>query len=204
MAGLTGRDPRIDAYIAKAAPFAQPILTHLRELVHRLLPDAEETIKWSAPFFTLDGSPLANMAAFKAHAAFGFWRHAQVIGMPDREGAMGSFGKLTDLGDLPRDTELAALIAEAARLIRDKVPDPRRAAVKPKKPEAEVPVALAAALATNPAAQRTWDGFPPSHRREYCEWVAEAKRDETQSKRVAQTVEWVAEGKDRNWKYKNC
>lgn len=198
------RDPRIDAYIAKAAPFAQPILTHVREVIHRALPEVEETIKWSAPFFLLDGSPLANMAAFKAHAAFGFWRHAEVTGKPAREGAMGSFGKLTTVGDLPSESDIAALIAEAARLIRDKVPDPRRAAAKPKKPEAEAPPALAAALAANPAAQRTWDDFPPSHRREYCEWVAEAKREETRSKRVAQAIEWIAEGKDRNWKYKNC
>lgn len=198
------RDPRVDAYIAKAAPFAQPILTHLRELIHRTLPGAEESIKWSMPAFVLDGGPLANMAAFKAHASFGFWRHAEVMGTPEREGAMGSLGRLTSVDDLPSDDELAALIAEAARLIRDKVSDPRRAVAKPKKPEAEVPSALAVALSANAAAQQVWGAFPPSHRREYCEWVAEAKREETRDKRVAQAIEWIAEGKDRNWKYKNC
>lgn len=198
------RDPRVDAYIAKAQPFAQPILIHLRELVHREVAGVEEAIKWSMPFFTLEGSNVANIASFKAHAVFGFWRHAEVTGEAERQGAMGSLGRITALGDLPPDQDIAAMLAKAVRLIRDKVPDPRHASDKPKKPEAPVPPPLAAALAANGAAQQVWDGFAPSHRREYCDWVAEAKRDETREKRIVQAVEWIAEGKDRNWKYKNC
>ncbi len=199
---MTGsRDPRVDAYIAKAAPFAQPILIHLRQLMHRQVPGVEEAIKWSMPFFMLNGSPLANMAVFKAHAAFGFWRHAEVTGSEEREGAMGSLGKIVSLDDLPSDAELASLIAKAAALAGDARPNrpPAR-----RKPALAVPDDLAAALRTNPAAHKQWDAFSPGKRRDYIEWVIEAKRDETRAKRIATTVVQVAEGKDRNWKYKNC
>ena len=153
-----GRDPRIDAYIAKAQPFAQAILTHLRDLMHRQVPGAEEAIKWGMPFFTLNGSPLANMGAFKAHAAFGFWRHAEVTGTPEREGAMGSLGKLTALGDLPSDEELAAMIAKAVALVGEG--KPKRPAAKPKA-ALDLPADLGAALKANAAAQAHWDAFRP-------------------------------------------
>lgn len=199
---MTGaRDPRVDAYIAKAAPFAQPILTHLRQLMHRQVPGVEEAIKWSMPFFMLNGSPLANMAAFKAHAAFGFWRHAEVTGTEEREGAMGSLGKLVSLDDLPSDAELAALIAKAVALTGENKPKP--APVK-RKPALDLPDDLGAALAANGAAQAQWDAFSPGKRRDYIEWVVEAKRDDTRAKRIATTIAQVAEGKDRNWKYKSC
>jgi uncharacterized protein YdeI (YjbR/CyaY-like superfamily) len=196
-----GRDPRVDAYIAKAQPFAQAILTHLRDLMHRQVPGAEEAIKWGMPFFTLNGSPLANMGAFKAHAAFGFWRHAEVTGTPEREGAMGSLGKLTALGDLPSDEELAAMIAKAVALVGEG--KPKRPAAKPKA-ALDLPADLGAALKANAAAQAHWDAFSPGKRRDYIEWVLEAKREETRAKRIETIIAQVAEGKDRNWKYKGC
>jgi uncharacterized protein YdeI (YjbR/CyaY-like superfamily) len=199
---MAATDPRIDAYIAAQADFARPILEHLRRLVREAAPEAEETIKWGMPHFTLGGRILAGMAAFKAHATFGLPQAKEAIGETGRErDAMGQFGRLASIADLPGEAELKALIRRAADAA---AAGPALRPKKAPKPEAPVPDALAAALRANPAAQATFDGFPPGCRREYCEWVAEAKRPETQAKRVAQAVEWMAEGKRRNWKYEGC
>lgn len=195
------RDPRVDAYIAARQPFAHPILTHLRDLMHREVPGVEETIKWGMPFFILNGHPLANMAAFKGHAAFGFWRHADVTGTPEREGAMGSLGQLTSLESLPGDDALAPLIAKAVALAAEG--KAKRPAPKPKA-ALELPLDLAAALGADATAQAQWDAFSPGKRRDYIEWVLEAKRPETRTRRIETIVAQVAEGKDRNWKYKGC
>ena len=190
-------DPRIDAYIDKQAEFARPILTWLRARMHAACPDVEETIKWSHPFFTRGGRPLANMAGFKAHAGFGFWDRSETTG---KEGeAMGQLGRIASLDDLPGAAEVEALVKAAVARMDAGVKPPR--AVKPPKSEIEVPPELAEALAGDAAASATFDGFPPSCRREYCEWIGEAKRPETRAARVAQAVEWMAEGKVRNWKY---
>jgi uncharacterized protein YdeI (YjbR/CyaY-like superfamily) len=194
------RDPRVDAYIARSADFAKPILTHLRETVHAACPDVVETTKWSMPFFDYHG-PLANMSAFKEHAAFGFWKGALVVGRGagDDERAMGQFGRLTSIKDLPPKKELVAYIRKAAKLNEDGV----KVEKKKKAPRAELPVPpeLTAALAKNRKARANFDAFPPSHKREYNEWIGEAKREETKAARVKQAVEWIAEGKARNWKY---
>ena len=200
MAGLS-RDPRVDAYIAKAQPFAQPILTHLRELVHKYAPDAEETLKWGVPHFVLGGQNLAGMAAFKEHATFGFWRDEDVTGSPRDTGAMGSMGRLASLADLPSDEQMAVYIGKAALLCAEG--RPKRAAPKPKA-ALDLPADLRAALNVNAAAQGHWDAFSPGKRRDYIEWVIEAKREETRVKRIETIVSQVAEGKDRNWKYKSC
>ncbi|HWW57470.1 MAG TPA: YdeI/OmpD-associated family protein [Sphingopyxis sp.] len=200
MAGLT-RDPRIDAYIARAQPFAQPILTHLRDLVHQYAPGAEEALKWGVPHFVLHGQNLAGMAAFKKHATFGFWRDEEVTGSPRDTGAMGSMGRLASLADLPGDDAMAALIVKAAALCAGN--KPKRPAPK-SKPALDLPGDLGAALKANAAAQGHWDGFSPGKRRDYIEWVIEAKREETRVKRIETIVAQVAEGKDRNWKYKGC
>jgi uncharacterized protein YdeI (YjbR/CyaY-like superfamily) len=195
------RDPRVDAYIASKNDFAQPILTHLRDLIHGHAPAVEETIKWSMPFFTYKGELLANMAAFKEHAAFGFWDRLGLA--TGKEGdAMGQYGRLTDVPTLPPDTLLLGRLDEALAKI-DAGEKPKRPA-RGAKPEAEVPPALAAALAADAQATGTWNAFPPSCRREYCEWVADAKRDETRAKRVTQTIEQARAGKKLNWKYENC
>jgi uncharacterized protein YdeI (YjbR/CyaY-like superfamily) len=194
-------DPRIDAYIEKQADFAQPILAWLRARVHAGCPGAEETIKWGMPSFTYKGRPLANMAAFKAHATFGFWDRSEMATGKERD-AMGQFGRIASLADLPPAEEVEALARRAGELIERGV-KPARAAKAPK-PEAEVPPELIEALAADDLAAATFDAFPPSCRREYCEWVAEAKRPETRAKRVAEAVEWLREGKRRHWRYENC
>jgi uncharacterized protein YdeI (YjbR/CyaY-like superfamily) len=186
------RDPRIDDYIAKAAVFAQPILAHVRALVHRALPDAQETIKWGMPHFVVGGKNVVGLAAFKAHASV-------VIHHEERTGeGMGALGKLTSLADLPPDAELIARVQARPQAL---------AAGRPKrapKPELPVPPAFAAALDSAPAARAAFDAFAPSHRREYIEWIAQAKREETQARRIVQAIEWLSEGRKRNWKYENC
>jgi uncharacterized protein YdeI (YjbR/CyaY-like superfamily) len=196
---MATRDPRIDAYIAKSADFAKPILTQIRETVHAACPEVEESLKWSMPFFSYHG-PLMNMSAFKAHAAFGFWKGALVLGRStgDDERAMGQFGRLTSVKDLPPKKELVALIRKAMKLNEDGVK-----VEKKKTPRAALPVPpeLAAALAKNKKARTNFETMPPSHQREYNEWIGEAKREETRETRVKQAIEWIADGKPRNWKY---
>jgi len=205
----TNLDPRVDVYIAKAQPFAQPILEKLRQSVHEAVPEVEETMKWSMPFFMYKGIILGNMAGFKQHCSFGIWKeNVQPLmkeGVEARGGGMGSFGKLTSVKDLPAKKDFKAVLVEAARKIdtgeRDKNwSRPKKAA----KPEAEVPLALAAALKKSKAAAKHFEAMSPSCRREYCEWIAEAKRDETRDSRVATAIEWISEGKHRNWKYEKC
>lgn len=198
-------DPRIDEAIAKAQPFARPVLEHIRSLFHAHLPEGEESRKWSANAFTYKGTIIAMMAAFKEHATFGFWYGKAVTGGTGVENAaMGSFGRITSLADLPTDADIARMIATSKRLIDDGIKPPQFAQKKPPKPEAEVPAALAVALAANPKAQAVFKDFTVAQRREYSEWIGEAKRDETRDKRVAEAIGWIAEGKTRNWKYANC
>jgi uncharacterized protein YdeI (YjbR/CyaY-like superfamily) len=196
------RDLRVDAYIAKAQPFARPILQHVRARVHIAAPEAVETIKWSAPGFTIDGKILLMMAAFKAHAALNFWRGQELRGDNAESGGMGQFGKLTSVDDLPSDAEFDRLIRAAADLAKS-APAPRQVKHEPK-PPAQLHPDFAKALAAAPAAQATFNAFPPSCRREYADWVAEAKRDETRAKRIAEAVQWMTEGKRRHWKYEKC
>lgn len=196
------RDSRIDAYIAKAAPFAQPILEHVRRRVHAAAPDAVETMKWSAPGFTIDGKILLMMAAFKQHAALNFWRGQELRGDKANADAMGQFGKLTSVKDLPSDAELDRLIRAAAELAKA-APAPRQVKHAPK-PAAELHPDFTAALEANPKARATLDGFSPSARREYVDWIAEAKQDATRAKRIADAVQWLSEGKKRHWKYQDC
>jgi len=196
------RDPRVDDYIAKAAPFAKPVLEHLRTLVHKNCPQVEEGIKWGMPAFLHHGM-LANMAAFKQHCTFGFWKHKLVVG-DDRyaeNDSMGQFGRVTKLADLPPAKVISAFIKKAAALnesgVKVERPKTRRAAPV-------TPDDLKSALAKNRKARANFDAFTPGNKREYVDWITEAKRAETRSKRVAQAVEWIAEGKSRNWKYANC
>jgi uncharacterized protein YdeI (YjbR/CyaY-like superfamily) len=194
------RDPRIDAYIERQADFARPILDHIRERMHAACPVVEEGIKWGMPSFSYKGKPLAGMAAFKAHATLGFWRRGE-RDTDAKPGAMGDFGRITSLADLPDDGSFTARIQHEMAQIEAGAKTVR---TKTNKPEIAMPDDLAAALAASPAAQATFDSFPPSCRREYLEWVTEAKRPETRQKRIAQAVEWMAEGKRRHWKYENC
>jgi hypothetical protein len=200
------RDPRVDAYVAASADFARPILTHLRDLVHAAVPDVVETIKWGIPAFEHHGM-LGGMAAFKQHCAFNLWRGDDLApaGVTRGVDGMGQLGRVTSLADLPADPLLVEwLRAVAARnATRTAAPKSARAAAprRPASAAVELPDELVEALAGQPAARATFDGLPPSHRREYAEWIAEAKRPETRQRRVTQTLEWLAEGKSRNWKY---
>lgn len=193
------RDPRIDAYIARAQPFAQPILQQVRERVHAVVPDIEETMKWSHPTYCKGGKIVLGMAAFRAHAAVNFWR-GQELGFDAKDGAMGQLGKLASLDDLPAD--LDAMIARAAELSAS-APAARKTKHEPK-PAPSLHPEFAAALANAPRAKATLDAFPPSAQRDYLEWVSEAKQDATRQKRIADAVQWLSEGKRRNWKYENC
>jgi uncharacterized protein YdeI (YjbR/CyaY-like superfamily) len=196
-------DPKVDAYIEKSADFAKPILTHLRQIIHEACPDVEEAMKWSFPNFVYKGI-LCNMAAFKAHCALGFWKSSLIVKNNSKaEKAMGQFGRITKVADLPSKKVLTGLIAEAMKLNDEGVPSPTRA--KPRKnKEVVVPGDLTAALAKNRKARITFEKFSPSHKREYVEWITDAKTEATRTKRLATTLEWLAEGKPRNWKYMNC
>ena len=194
-------DPRIDTYLAGVPEFALPILTRLREDVHAACPDVVETIKWSRPHFMLDGKLLAGMSAFKAHCAFGFWQREG--GAEGQAGAMGDFGRIESLADLPRRTELRRQIQAASALLRAGAPRAQKPNREPR-PQLDMPADFAAALGQVKAAQQHYDAFPPGKQRDYLEWVLEAKREETRAKRIAQAVEWLAEGKSRHWKYESC
>lgn len=200
-------DPRIDAYIAKSAEFARPVMEHIRKIVHKAVPGVQETMKWSFPHFEYHGAILCSMAAFKAHCVFGFWKAGLmndphgILRVVDKN-SMGHFDRMTSKKDLPADKVLIEYIKEAAQLNEAgiKKPAPVKKAIPASK--LAVPPALAAALKKQPVAKETFDAFPPSHRKEYIEWITEAKTDATRDKRIATTVEWLLEGKSRNWKYK--
>ncbi len=199
---MSSHDPRIDAYIERSADFARPVLVHLRALVHATCPDVEETIKWGFPHFVYADGVLCSMAAFKEHAVFGFWKGELIEGVDaaaKNERAMGHFGRLTRIADLPARRTLQRMLRQAIKLNEEGVKVPRDA--RKTKPAAAIPAELAAALKRNARARDTYEGFPPGEQREYRDWIAEAKRAETRERRVAQAVEWLAEGKRRNWKY---
>jgi uncharacterized protein YdeI (YjbR/CyaY-like superfamily) len=201
-----GRDPRVDAYIAAAAPFARAPLEHVRAAMHAALPDVTEAIKWSHPFYLLDGKPFASMAAFKAHCSLGFWTGGRPIAEEaagPRDKAMGQFGRIESVADLPSAAALRKVIV-AARAAWLAAKEEKPAAPKPKREAPAVPDDLAAALRQRAGARKLFDAFPPSHQREYVDWIVEAKREATRATRVAQAVEWIAEGRSRNWKYQAC
>jgi len=198
------REKAMDAYIAKSADFAKPILNHLRELVHKTCPDVEEKMKWSMPHFDYKDEMMCGMAAFKHHASFGFWKAALMkdpvlIESAKTEVAMGHLGKITSLKDLPSDKKLAAWIKEAMTLNDKGIKVPSKAKSAEKK-ELVVPDYFIKALAKNKKAQKVWDAFAYSHKKEYLQWITEAKTEATRESRMATTLEWVAEGKGRNWK----
>jgi uncharacterized protein YdeI (YjbR/CyaY-like superfamily) len=201
---MAKRDARIDAYIEKSADFAKPILTHIRSVVHEACPEVEETMKWSFPHFMYKGM-LCSMASFKEHCSFGFWKSSLVLPTNDgqaEEGA-GQFGRITRVSDLPSKKVVSGLIKKAMKLNDEGV----KVAAKPKatKPkDVVVPDDLERALAANQKARDAFQAFSPSHKREYVQWITEAKTEATRTRRLQTAIEWMAEGKPRNWKYMNC
>ena len=200
---MPATDPRVDAYIDNAQDFAKPILNHLRKLVHEACPDVQETMKWSFPHFDYKGM-MCSMASFKEHCAFNFWKQVllEQSAFPADKTAMGSFGRITSLKDLPSDKTLKKLIVDAARLNDQGVKVNKT--VSKEKRELVVPDILMSALATNALAAETFNNFPYSKKKEYVDWITEAKTDATRDKRLGTTIEWLAEGKARNWKYEKC
>ena len=197
---MANHDPRVYAYIAKAQPFARPILERIRRAVHTACPDVTETIKWSMPAFEYKG-PLVGMAAFKAHCALAFWKASLMKTIPADRGvdAMGEFGRLESLDDTPTQAQLVKMVKEAAALndAGVKVKREPKAAKKP----LEAPSYMLAAIKKNKKAHATFASFSPSAQREYIAWVTEAKTDATRERRIATTIEWLKQGKHRNWKY---
>jgi uncharacterized protein YdeI (YjbR/CyaY-like superfamily) len=196
------RDKRVDNYILKSADFAIPILNHIRELVHGACPEVEETMKWSFPHFDYKGV-MCSMASFKQHCAFGFWKASlmkdkTLLDNARSETAMGHLGKITSLKDLPSDKKMIAYVKEAMKLNEAGVKVDK---VKMAKKDIPVPDYFAKALVKNKKAKKVFDEFSPSHRREYLEWITEAKTEVTREKRMATTLGWLEEGKSRNWKY---
>jgi len=196
------RDKRIDAYIAKSAEFARPILTYLRDIVHEGCPEVQETIKWGFPNFDYKGI-MCGLAAFKEHCAFGFWKGSLIFDPKENKNmdAMGQFGRITSFRDLPSKKTLIGYVKKARQLNDDGVKVPRKITPPEKKKDLEVPDYFTAALKKNKKALATFEGFPYSKKKDYVEWVTEAKTDETREKRLKTSVEWMAEGKGRNWKY---
>ncbi|MEO7490495.1 MAG: YdeI/OmpD-associated family protein [Ferruginibacter sp.] len=195
----------IDIYIAKSADFAKPILNHLRELVHAACPDAEEKIKWGFPHFDYKGEMMCSMAAFKQHVVFGFWKAALMkdpvlIEHAKSEVSMGHLGRLSSLKDLPTDRKITSWIKEAMALNDNGIKLVAKSASTEKK-ELVVPDYFTKALKKNKKAQQTFEAFAYSHKKEYIQWIEEAKTEETKNKRLALAIEMMEEGKSRNWKY---
>jgi uncharacterized protein YdeI (YjbR/CyaY-like superfamily) len=194
------KDPRVDAYIAQAKPFARPILKHIRKLMHHGCPGVDETIKWGSPHFDYQGGPVAGMASFKEHCAFGFWKASLLPGAKTSKSAeaMGQFGRIASLDDLPSDAKIVKLVREAAKLneqgITVKRPKPGS------KPPLPMPADLAKAFAKNKKAKAGFEGLTPGQRREYLEWLLEAKREETRANRFKTALAQMAEGKSLHWK----
>ena len=205
------QDARVDAYLEKAAPFAQPVLKHLRALVHKACPEVEETIKWGFPFFARRGIVQLSMAAFKPPLRLPDCGGREIRAVLMKDGfapsnSAGSFGRINRVEDLPKERALLGYLRQAAGFIASGerttslAPKPKKKA----KPALEMPAEFAAALKKSKAAAKEFEAFSPSCKREYVEWVAEAKRPETRDRRIEQAVEWIAEGKSRNWKYEKC
>jgi len=191
------KDPRVDAYIKRAQPFARPILKHLRKIVHAGCPHCQESIKWQSPFFDYKG-PVCFIAAFKQHAVFGFWKGRLLFG-GKHKGAMGHFGRLTSIKDLPSKTKLIGYVRKAAEINERGIKARRR------KSDAErklvVPPDLKSALVKNAKAKKTFENFNYTHKKEYVEWITGAKRDETRKKRLKTAIQWLIQGKPQNWRY---
>ncbi|WP_337872818.1 YdeI/OmpD-associated family protein [Ignavibacterium sp.] len=202
---MVHKDPRIDLYISKSADFAKPILTHLRQLIHSACPDVQETIKWGFPHFVYKDEILCSMASFKQHCAFGFWKASlmkdkTLIKNAVSESAMGHYGKITSLKDLAPDKKIISHIKEAM-MLNEKGIKPRKNKITKANSEIIVPDFFLNRLKKNKQALKTFEAFRPSHKREYVEWITEAKTENTRNKRMETAIDWLAEGKPRNWKY---
>jgi len=197
---MATKEPGVDAYIQNAPAFAKPILIHLRALAHEACPQVEETLKWRMPHFSHKGI-LFGMAAFKQHCAVHFWKGSLILDDHRRSGGYGNLGKIVAISELPNKKTLLRYIKNAVALNEGGV---RKPAVKTAKKKLVVPAYFRAALSRNKKAQATFDNFSYSHKKEYVNWITEAKREETRDKRIKTALQWLAQGKPQNWKYLNC
>jgi uncharacterized protein YdeI (YjbR/CyaY-like superfamily) len=201
---MAKKDPRVDAYIAKAAQFAQPILRRVRKLVHAGCPEVQETIKWNLPTFEYHGIVL-GMAAFKNHCSIGFWKGELIMDKrAGSDGGMGHFGKITSLKDLPPDKRFVEYVRKAAALNKQGIKKPADRKLRSARPDLTIPEYFRTALRKNKKAAATFEGFSYTNKKEYLDWLTEAKREETRSQRLQTAIAWLAEGKVRNWKYLSC
>ncbi len=199
------KDKRIDAYIARSQDFAKPVMEHIRKLIHKNCPDVTETIKWGMPAFEYKG-PFMGFAAFKKHFTLFFWKGAimkdsKILMGANSKGAMGNLGRIESIEDLPRDAVLVRWIKEAKKLNVDGIKIDKKEKPKHERKEYKMPAYFQKELNKNKKAKQVFEGFPPSHKREYLEWIIEAKTEETRKKRMETAIEWMTEGKSRNWKY---
>lgn len=197
---MPSKDPRVDAYIAKAPDFAKPILIHLRALAHEACPGVEETLKWRMPFFSHQGI-LFGMAAFKQHCAVHFWKGKLILDQNQRANGFGNLGKVSTLAELPDKKKLLRYIKKAVELNESGAKNP---VVKTVKKRLVVPTYFRMALSRNKKAQATFDNFSYSHKKEYVNWITEAKREETREKRIKTALQWLSQGKPQNWRYLDC
>jgi uncharacterized protein YdeI (YjbR/CyaY-like superfamily) len=202
---MAKKDPRVDAYINKSADFAKPVLKHFRELIHKTCPDVEEKMKWSFPHFDYLDGPMASMASFKQHCAIGFWKASlmksgkELVDNAKSEVSMGHLGRITSVKDLPKDTVIVKYIREAMKLNKEGI---KLSNAKPgKKKKLEIPDYFMKALSKNKKALKTFEGFNHTNKKEYVTWVTGAKTEATRDSRLAIALEWMGEGKIRNWKY---
>jgi uncharacterized protein YdeI (YjbR/CyaY-like superfamily) len=197
---MKNTNPKVDEYIKNAAPFAQPILKHIRELMHKGCPELTETIKWGMPHFDYKGT-FASMAAFKEHAVFGFHKEDLIPGMKQyvkEKEAMGSWGRITSVEGVPPDNEIIEFVKVAAKLNEEGIKSPKRA---PKPVVVNMPEDFTKAIQANEKAHEVYKNFSPSNQRDYAEWINEAKTEKTRSERMETAIEWMSEGKPRMWKY---
>lgn len=197
---MKNTNPKVDEYIKNAAPFAQPILKHVRELMHKGCPDLTETIKWGMPHFEYHGV-IASMAAFKEHAVFGFWKQDLIPGMKQyikEKEAMGSWGRITSLEGIPPDNDIIEFVKVAAKLNEEGIKSPRKA---PKPVVVNMPDDFMNEIKKNKKALETYENFSPSNKRDYADWINTAKSEETRNERMKTAIEWMSEGKPRMWKY---
>jgi uncharacterized protein YdeI (YjbR/CyaY-like superfamily) len=194
------KNKAIDAYIAKSADFAKPILIHFRALIHKTCPDVEEAIKWSMPFYDYKNNPICMTAAFKEHCAIRFWKTSLIKELKEMDGdGMSTFGRITSLKDLPPDKKLVEYIKAAMLLNEQGIKISKAKPVKTK--ELATPDYFKKALSKNKKALQVFEAFSPSKKKDYITWLIEAKTEETRAKRLETAIEWIAEGKSRNWKY---
>lgn len=196
-------DNRIDLYIDNAAVYAQPILNHLRMLVHEACPEITEIIKWGCPHFDYKG-PVCHMAAFKNHCAFGFWKAALLPDLhhltgEDKPHSMGHLGKIVSVEDLPGDDVLITYIQNAVILNKEGIKLPKKDTAP--KTTLQVPDDFVERLVVVPAAGINFEKFSFSKKKDYLAWFDEAKTEATRNKRMDTAIEWITEGKSRNWKY---